>query len=333
MRRPGTKARCRAYLDRFPDQRRYDDWAAFFTAVGADPENIALVLDRYPAWARDAGRPDTDPPTVEAMVDALADAYREGFDSYYNRFVFTGGNATGLGDVQQTPYAGMYGVNVIINAFNTLATENPLRMTASIPRFDPMLLAVFCLVSCLLYGAAGIRVGSLIFVVTLLGTLGASSVVFVFRSLFVSTTPLLFANGIIFVSMLAFKLLTEEKDKKFLKETFATYLAPELINEMHQTRTMPRLGGEARLITAFFTDIQGFSSFSEKLTAPQLVELLNEYLTAMTDILIGERGTLDKYEGDAIIAFFGAPMDAPGSGPEGLPGGGRHAAAARRAAG
>jgi adenylate cyclase len=74
---------------------------------------------------------------------------------------------------------------------------------------------------------------------------------------------------------------------------------------------MPTLGGEARSVTAYFTDIQGFSTFSEKLTAHQLVELINEYLTAMTDILMSEGGTLDKYEGDAIIAFFGAPMSLP----------------------
>jgi adenylate cyclase len=99
--------------------------------------------------------------------------------------------------------------------------------------------------------------------------------------------------------------------KKFLHATFASYLAPELIEDMFNTKSMPELGGEARTITAYFTDIQGFSTFSEKLTAHQLVELLNEYLSAMTDILINEKGTLDKYEGDAIIAFFGAPINLP----------------------
>ncbi|MBT3585147.1 MAG: adenylate/guanylate cyclase domain-containing protein, partial [Halobacteriovoraceae bacterium] len=98
------------------------------------------------------------------------------------------------------------------------------------------------------------------------------------------------------------------KDKKFLKEAFSTYISPELIDEMYDAGEPPKLGGDCGVRTAFFTDIQGFSTFSEKLSATQLVELLNEYLTAMTDILLEEMGTLDKYEGDAIIAFFGAPM-------------------------
>lgn len=98
------------------------------------------------------------------------------------------------------------------------------------------------------------------------------------------------------------------KDKAFLKNAFGSYISPELIDEMYETGKPPMLGGDSGIRTAYFTDIQGFSTFSEKLTATQLVELLNEYLTEMTDILLDEKGTLDKYEGDAIIAFFGAPM-------------------------
>jgi adenylate cyclase len=109
----------------------------------------------------------------------------------------------------------------------------------------------------------------------------------------------------------AYRYFAEERDKRFLQATFSTYLDPELIDEMYNKREIPRLGGEARNITAYFTDIESFSSFSEKLTAVQLVELLNEYLTEMTDILIQEKGCLDKYEGDAIVAFFGAPMLLP----------------------
>ena len=98
------------------------------------------------------------------------------------------------------------------------------------------------------------------------------------------------------------------KDRAFLKGAFENYISPELIDEMYEKGEPPKLGGNSDIITAYFTDIESFSTFSEQLTPTELVELLNEYLTAMTDILLEERGTLDKYEGDAIIAFIGAPM-------------------------
>jgi len=104
-----------------------------------------------------------------------------------------------------------------------------------------------------------------------------------------------------------YNFLVVEKDKRFLKDTFGTYISPELIDQMFDAKEEPALGGEEGFHTAFFTDIQSFSAFSEKLTAVDLVELLNDYLTEMTDILLENKGTLDKYIGDAIVAFYGAP--------------------------
>jgi len=117
---------------------------------------------------------------------------------------------------------------------------------------------------------------------------------------------------IAFTGVMAYRYMTEERNRKFLQETFKQYLSPELIDKMYYERQSPKLGGESGVRTAFFTDIAGFSTFSEELGSPtRLVELLNEYLTAMTDILLSHYGTLDKYQGDAIIAFFGAPAVIP----------------------
>ena len=103
--------------------------------------------------------------------------------------------------------------------------------------------------------------------------------------------------------------LVENKDKRMLTSMFKNYISPELIDQMVNAKQMPQLGGSEGNLTAYFTDIASFSTFSEQLGSPtKLVELLNEYLTAMTDILVSYTGTLDKYEGDAIIAFFGAPV-------------------------
>ncbi|MCL2689912.1 MAG: CHASE2 domain-containing protein [Chitinispirillia bacterium] len=114
-----------------------------------------------------------------------------------------------------------------------------------------------------------------------------------------------------FSTVMAYRYMTEEKDRKFLQSTFKQYLSPALIDIMYTQKQKPQLGGEEGVRTAFFTDIAGFSTFSEKLTPTKLVELLNEYLTAMTDILLSHYGTLDKYIGDAIVAFWGAPVPIP----------------------
>ncbi len=124
-------------------------------------------------------------------------------------------------------------------------------------------------------------------------------------------TSFIYIVGVIFVNWFAiilFKFFGEEKDKRFIKGAFQQYLSPKVIDRLVDDPSMLKLGGEKKEITAFFSDVQGFSTISESLTPEELVELLNEYLTAMTDIVMKYEGTVDKFEGDAVIAFFGAPV-------------------------
>lgn len=107
---------------------------------------------------------------------------------------------------------------------------------------------------------------------------------------------------------LAVMVVIEQKAKGRLKGMFGSYVSSELVEQMVESGEEPSLGGEETAITAFFSDVQAFSSFSELLTPTGLVDLMNEYLTAMTNILQEERGTLDKYIGDAIVAMYGAPI-------------------------
>lgn len=303
--------RLQEYMRKYPHKGKYFFYYYFLLNNKTGPGMLRDLIKIYPQFGRQIGQSPDNFLSENQVLNALMDQYDELFEKYHNKFVFAGTIATGIGDVQQTPYANMFGINVIINAFNTIITGNSLKMSWDIKHLDFMLLLAVSILCCLAYGPANIRIGSFIFVSLFFGTFISSFMVFNTYSLYLKTTPLVISNIIIFISMVMFKLLTEEKDKKFLKATFKNYLSPELIEDMHNSKTMPKLGGEAKNITAFFTDIQSFSTFSEKLTAEQLVELLNEYLSAMTDILIIEKGTLDKYEGDAIVAFFGAPMDLP----------------------
>ena len=102
---------------------------------------------------------------------------------------------------------------------------------------------------------------------------------------------------------------TEGKQRRFIKSAFSQYLSPDVINRLIQNPDRLRLGGERREITIFFSDLQGFTTISEGLEPEGLTALLNRYLTAMAKVIKEEGGTIDKYEGDAIIAFWNAPLD------------------------
>ena len=108
---------------------------------------------------------------------------------------------------------------------------------------------------------------------------------------------------------LSYNLILENNNKKFLKDSFGQYISPDLIDQMFDEKKEPKLGGDLGYHSMLFSDIASFSTFSEKLKAESLLGLLNEYLTAMTNILVDNKGTLDKYIGDAIVAFYGAPIE------------------------
>jgi adenylate cyclase len=101
--------------------------------------------------------------------------------------------------------------------------------------------------------------------------------------------------------------MTEGKEKRQVAQAFSQYLSPLVIHDLLNDPRGLRLGGQSRDITVFFSDIEKFSTFSEKMTDPELVDYLNVYLTAMTDLILEHRGLVDKYVGDAIMAFWGAP--------------------------
>ena len=230
-----------------------------------------------------------------------------------DKIVLVGATATGIYDLRVTPFSNVFpGLEIHANIIDNILHQDFIQRPNWAAIFD---FAAMCLLG-FIVGLAVPRLRALPGTAVTIGLLVTYILLcqYLFSHLG-AWLNIVYPVGVVlvptYVSLTVYKYLTEERDKRFLKATFSSYLAPELIDDMYKSKTMPELGGEARTITAYFTDIEGFSTFSEKLTAHQLVELLNEYLSAMTDILIAEKGTLDKYEGDAILAFFGAPMDLP----------------------
>ena len=140
---------------------------------------------------------------------------------------------------------------------------------------------------------------------------GAFLALFSITRIYVGFAVPLVATLVTFVAIVANKFLTASREKTFLHSAFSRYLAPEIITEIINDPDKLNLGGEKREMTAIFTDIRGFSEISEQLDPTLLVKLLNRYLTTMSNIIMANQGTIDKYEGDAIIAFFGAPLIQP----------------------
>ena len=109
--------------------------------------------------------------------------------------------------------------------------------------------------------------------------------------------------------MTAYRLVVTDRGQRLLRQSFALYLAPQVIDKMLASNKLPALGGETRDVTVFFSDLAGFSSIAEQMTPTELVAFMNEYLSAMTDIIESKGGYVDKYIGDSIVAVFGAPVD------------------------
>lgn len=154
----------------------------------------------------------------------------------------------------------------------------------------------------------GYKAGTALTLLFIAGYLLASYFLFSLTGLVVEVVSPVLTVFLCFTSITVYRYRSEESQKRFIKDAFAHYLAPTVIEQLIHEPGNLKLGGEERVLTAFFSDVAGFSSISENLTPTELVALLNEYLTAMTEIVLEHGGTVDKYEGDAIIAFYGAPV-------------------------
>ena len=223
---------------------------------------------------------------------------------------FYGLTATGTHDLNPMPFSPRYPmVGAIANVFNTIVTDQFITPMPSSWRF-PLFLAVGIFAGYILSTRTSIR-GSLFTLLFLTFYLLFAYWLFADRRMWIDVVG---PTGIILFSDAAivwYKFNTAEKKRKFIRGAFEQYLNPAVVEELAKNPDMLELGGKTMELTAFFSDVASFTTISEKLNEQELVELLNEYLTEMTDIVLKEFGNLDKYEGDAIMAFYGAPIPFP----------------------
>jgi len=222
--------------------------------------------------------------------------------------LYYGLTAAGTSDLNPMPFDSRYPmVGLHANALNTILDNRIIHEISK----GWIAVVIIGLGILLAFGVPALSpaMGGLATIVVVAGYTWLSFWLFSNKFVWIDMVGPLSTMAIGYLGITVYNYIQEEKNKQFLKESFGTYVSPELIDQMYESGEEPSLGGEEGYHTAFFTDIQSFSAFSEKLTASELVFLLNQYLTDMTDVLLENNGTLDKYIGDAIVAFYGAPIE------------------------
>ncbi|MDR3159322.1 MAG: adenylate/guanylate cyclase domain-containing protein [Zoogloeaceae bacterium] len=226
------------------------------------------------------------------------------------RIAFVGTAAPGLLDIRATPFDPVYpGVEIHAAEADAILSQNAIR----VPSWTPFAqcLGIFCvgLIAAAAFGMARPRI------YLPLALCLAAAVIWGARALFlqgVFLSPLYIALTIAVqgASLLFLRFWQEEKQKLILKNAFSHYVSPEIVKRITKARG-DLLAGEERELSILFTDIRGFTSISERLSPQQTVALLNRYFTPMTALVRESSGTVDKFIGDALMAFWNAPLDVP----------------------
>jgi adenylate cyclase len=225
-----------------------------------------------------------------------------------DKYVFFGYTAVGLYDLRPSPVAGTYpGVEIYATMLDNLLSGDFMRL---LPWTASALLILALAIGAGLAGsyASTARSSALAYV----GFLPLAPALSLAAYALGWWLPLLASELGVVLTLVGSSLVnyaTEGRQKRYIKNAFKQYLSPTVIEQLIAHPERLKLGGERRELSIYFSDLQGFTSLSEMLTPEELTALLNEYLSAMTDIIQEEGGTIDKYEGDAIIAFWNAPLE------------------------
>ncbi|MBD3319380.1 CHASE2 domain-containing protein [Candidatus Woesearchaeota archaeon] len=232
-------------------------------------------------------------------------------ETFSDKVVLIGATSPDLHDEYFVPTSrgkAMPGVEILANAVQTMVLGNELREQSAVQ----IVLVLFLLILLTGLGFAFLRIRTMTVLALLAAFLWVLLAIYAFtHNVLLNVVYPPFALAAAFTGNLGYAYSSRKKQRDELKRAFSKYVRPAVIKEVLKDPDKLKLGGQRREITVFFSDIRGFTGISERLSAEQLVGLLNEYLTEMTDIIIDEGGTIDKYMGDAIMAFWNAPLDQP----------------------
>ncbi len=221
------------------------------------------------------------------------------------KIVMVGPFSTGMAeDEKTTPRGLMFGVEIHANALNTILMNNFLYYVQ--PWVNSLILLGLALLTAFMASRLPTIWSLVLSLILIVLFFFAVTLLFELSNRIITLSAPVFAILLSFLAVIVYRIMTEEKDKRRIRDMFGKYVSPSVVDQILQNP--PELGGVDKELTVFFSDIRGFTTLSESMTPQELINHLNRYLTAMTDVIMLFQGTLDKYIGDAIMSFWGAPL-------------------------
>ncbi len=265
-----------------------------------------MPVDRYGRMLINYLGPEGGIPTYSAtaLLNGALPA-----ETLKDKIVIVGATAVGIYDLRVTPFSGTFpGVEVQATIVDNILRGNFIR---TLP-FSLIIMLLVLVAVALILGLLLPRFSAAWAFIFLLLSIGSyvtlNYVLFTRQGLQLELFYPVGLMVLVYLGITLQRFLAEERERERIRKTFESYVAPAVVQEMLKHPEQLRLGGERREITVLFTDIRGFTTMSENLDPEDLVKLLHDFLNPMSNIIINQGGTIDKYMGDAIMALFGAPL-------------------------
>jgi adenylate cyclase len=224
--------------------------------------------------------------------------------------VLIGTSAAGIFDLRSTPLDPVVpGVESHIQMIESMYLGEHLTRPSEMQIYETYALFVLGVLLLVAVHFLGAFVGLFIFSILNTAILSGAAYFFINELVLIDISYVLIALFILYLGQAIVKYALERASKRAIRSAFGQYLSPDMVKIVSEDPSKLSLGGEDKEITVLFSDIRGFTTISEGLTPLQLTSILNRYLTPMTDIVQKNEGTIDKYMGDAVMAFWNAPLD------------------------
>ena len=230
--------------------------------------------------------------------------------TFKDKIVVVGATAIGIGDIRSTPFAAVYpGPEIHATVIDNMLTGDFIER----PRWSRLVDLAGIVVLPLLIAVVLPRLSAfsgLLFVLALSALfVGVTYQLFVRAHVWLNIVYPAFAIAVTYTMLTVYRFLTEERERRRIKAAFQHYVSPDVIEQMLSHPEQARLGGQERVLTVLFSDLAGFTSYSEKYSPSEIIGVLSEYFDSMTEQVFANHGTLTAYVGDELMAIFGAPVE------------------------